>query len=175
MSSLEHHNTMSFNQNDRSKKFAEEVKTIVESAKEPTYKAIAEKLKWNNNALHLVIKGERNVPNDVYRRYTEIYNIKDENEDYKDLYIEQLKEMNTLLKKRVTDLERVFSQLTAIEKTIAEVRTDMGMMAALQRGYQEYWAEHYHPKNVSPAEVVKTIRSKAFSSLQKIQKEGIQI
>jgi hypothetical protein len=94
---------------------------------------------------------------------------------YKDLYIAQLKEHNDFLKKRVADLESVRDQLTAIEKTIYEVRTDMGVISALQQGYQEYWAEHYPPKNVKPADVQRMIHTKAALRLAKIQKEGIHL
>jgi transcriptional regulator with XRE-family HTH domain len=94
---------------------------------------------------------------------------------YKDLYIAQLKEHNDFLKKRVSDLEAVRDQLTAIERTLSEVRTDMGVISALQQGYQEYWAEYYPPKNVKPAEVQRMIHTKAALRLAKIQKEGIHL
>jgi hypothetical protein len=94
---------------------------------------------------------------------------------YKDLYIAQLKEHNDFLKKRVADLEAVRDQLTAIERTLSEVRTDMGVISALQQGYQEYWAEYYPPKNVKPADVQRMIHTKAALRLAKIQKEGIHL
>lgn len=177
MISLGVYNGMSFKQNDRSKEFVEKVKSLVESAEEPTFKAIADKLKWNSNALHLVIKGQRNVPADVYKKYTEIYKIgvsgeTSNNVDFQDKYIALLEKRNHELEEaRKTLLEKVSS----IEQTLIQMRTDMGVMAALQKGYQEYWAEYYPPKNSKPDEALKRIHSKALSSLKKIQQEGIRL
>jgi phage shock protein A len=95
--------------------------------------------------------------------------------DWRDEHIALLKDQNQFLRERINELQRKLDELTAIEKTLNEVRNDMGVMAALQKGYQEYWAEHYPPKNVKPENVIKEIHNRAFSSLEKIQKEGIQL
>lgn len=65
---------MDFKQNDKTKRFVDAVKTLVNSGSAATYKEIAEKIGWHNNAMSLVVNGYRNVPPEIYKNFTKEYN-----------------------------------------------------------------------------------------------------
>ena len=48
---------------------------LVESGEVKNKLAIVEALDWDNTMLSNVIAGRRNVPPDIYKKFTEIYNI----------------------------------------------------------------------------------------------------
>lgn len=64
---------MDFKQNDISKKFIREAEELVNAGIEPTFKAIADKLKWHNNSLSLVVNGKRNIPPGIYKKFADLY------------------------------------------------------------------------------------------------------
>jgi hypothetical protein len=64
---------MAFSQNALSKKFVEEVKSLVKSGKAGKAKDIAAKLDYNYSALIQILGANRNVPDHVYQKFTETY------------------------------------------------------------------------------------------------------
>jgi predicted DNA-binding transcriptional regulator len=165
---------MGFTLDSRTKNFIREVNNLVEKGVVKNYAEVIKEIGYNKTAMSSVMNGKLNIPTHIYAKFKDVYKESFPG-DYRDEHIALLKDQNQFLKERINELQRKLDELTAIEKTLNEVRNDMGVMAALQKGYQEYWAEHYPPKNVKPENVIKEIHNRAFSSLEKIQKEGIQL
>lgn len=83
------------------KHFIKEVKTLVETGVVKNYAEIADGMEWSRTSLSGVLKGIRDVPLAVYKKFTELYKIvpiEPENaqespkKDYTDEYIALLKE-----------------------------------------------------------------------------------
>jgi small-conductance mechanosensitive channel len=119
-----------FEQNQRSKEFAKEVTELVEGGLEPSYKVVADKLHWHENALSLVRKGQRNVPPEVYKKYTEVYKTQNPDpggeQDFEKLYIAQLRRSNELLEQLLKEKEAATRRL---EANLAQMKTDMELLA----------------------------------------------
>lgn len=64
---------MTLDISDKTKKFTEEVKRLVESGIVKSYAQVATDINWNRTALSQVLAGQRNVPATVYRKFTEVY------------------------------------------------------------------------------------------------------
>lgn len=72
---------MAFNPNDKTKKFVRQAKSLVEGGKVSSYVDLADNIDWDRTALSNVINGRRNIPPEVYLRFTNLYKpaeIKDE-------------------------------------------------------------------------------------------------
>lgn len=63
------------NQSNKSKKFIKAVETLIDNGEVKNKLEIVNKLKWNDTAMSNVLAGRRNVPSDVYRNFTNIYQI----------------------------------------------------------------------------------------------------
>jgi flagellar biosynthesis chaperone FliJ len=125
---------MSFHQDHRTLEFVKHIKKLVESAEEPTYKEIAKKLKWNNTALYLVMKGSRNVPNDVYKLYTEIYkseNLEPDSVDYRNKYIslleKQIEEKNQTIEEQKAQLQNMQMRFARLEVNLGKLLQSAGV------------------------------------------------
>ena len=66
---------MPFTQSDKTKKFVEEVKALVDSGLAKNYAVIIQALEWDKTTFSNVLNGRKNVPNDIYRKFTEVYQI----------------------------------------------------------------------------------------------------
>jgi hypothetical protein len=75
-------------QTENSKKFINAVETLVESGEVKNKLAIVKALDWDNTMLSNVLAGRRNVPPDIYKKFTNLYNI--EITDPESLSIENL-------------------------------------------------------------------------------------
>jgi hypothetical protein len=75
-------------QTENSKKFINAVETLVESGEVKNKLAIVKALNWDNTMLSNVLAGRRNVPPDIYKKFTNLYNI--EITDPESLSIENL-------------------------------------------------------------------------------------
>jgi transcriptional regulator with XRE-family HTH domain len=96
--------------------------------------------------------------------------------DFQAKYLKLMEEKVAYLEKRVGDLEgKVFPQLTEVVQTLAVIRKDMEVMAALQQGYQNYWATHYPPQGATPQQARSGVRKETAKALEKIQKDGIHL
>lgn len=167
------------NLDHKTKDFLKKIDLLIAKGEIKNHAEVVTTLNWNKSVMSSVKNGSLTVPQHIYNKFKEVYsdqiaalvetkNPNQDDQDYKDKYI-------ALLEQRIKYLEMTSERFTVIEKVLSEVRVDMGIMAAMQKGYQEYWAEHYPPKGVKSAEVLKNIHSKALSSLQKIEKEGIRL
>lgn len=73
---------MPFTPDDKTKKFVRWVKALINSGKVPSYQDVADNIDWDRTALSNVVNGRRNVPPEVYLKFTKVYKpseIKDEN------------------------------------------------------------------------------------------------
>jgi transcriptional regulator with XRE-family HTH domain len=132
---------MPIDQNDMTKIFVESVKNLVDSGEIKTYKEIADKIGLHRNALHLILKGERNVPPPQFKKFNEIYItqqnaprqevIGDAPLDYKEKYI-------ALLEKTLAEQE---VNKKALERELAEMRKEFNefrkLMLSNLKEYQE--------------------------------------
>jgi predicted ribosome quality control (RQC) complex YloA/Tae2 family protein len=146
---------MNFKQDDKTKKFVEQVKTLVNKGIEPTYKTIAERIGWHSNSLSVAIKGGRNVPYEVYKKFLEIYKEESEAEetDWRDEQISLLKEQNLFLREQVQDLrERMDARTAQLQSQLEQVarniekshRTTSIVLAYAQTLYkasQNHWSK----------------------------------
>lgn len=121
------------------KTFKKQVENLLISGKAASYVEIANRIDWNKASMSSVIKGRRNVPIDVYRRFTEEYeqiqpeppSSQDEAENalireqfLKNDLIEALKESNKLLK------EALDSNIS-LKKLHKDVLTNSEMLGAV--------------------------------------------
>jgi transcriptional regulator with XRE-family HTH domain len=126
---------MDMTQDSKTKNFIKEAKHLVESGKEPSYKAIADKIGWHNNSLSLALKGKRNVPFDIYKKFAEIYKLDApenkktttvEDDSFKDKYIELLEKNQKLEEK-----------LDSLQSSLKEIPYNMNLLTDLIRQGQE--------------------------------------
>jgi gas vesicle protein len=155
---------MDFIQDDKTKKFVAQVKNLVNEGVEPTYKTVAEKIGWHSNSLSVTMKGGRNVPYEVYKKFLEIYKQEepDGNQDWRDNKISFLQEQNQYLKEQVSELkERIDSRTLQLHNQIEKLSRSLAVhdqTAKLSLAYcktlylrmQEHFArvEGAHPKEV---------------------------
>lgn len=171
-------------QDHKTKDFLRKIDLLIERGVVKNHAEVVVTLNWNKSVMSSVKTGQLLVPQHIYNKFKEVYAEQlnsiapkpvlnnNADEDFQTKYIALLEKRNHELEEaRKTLLEKVSS----IEQTLIQMRTDMGVMAALQKGYQEYWAEYYPPKNSKPDEALKRIHSKALLSLKKIQQEGIRL
>lgn len=94
-------------QSGKTKKFIETVSFLLENERADSLAAIADMIGYNATSMTNVMKGRRNIPNDVYRRFTEAYgeHIPLEPADTKDEIIALLKKNNQLLEDRISSAE----------------------------------------------------------------------
>lgn len=86
--------------------------------------------------------------------------------------LDHISEANRALARIVEENQKaILEQVTTNTTHLIETKTDVGIVAAMQNAYHEYWAEHVPPKNQTPKQVMREIHNKAFASLEK-QKKG---
>ena len=64
---------MAFKQNDKTIKFIKQVKSLTESGMVKNDATIVAALDWDKTTFSNVKNGRKNVPNDVYKKFTEVY------------------------------------------------------------------------------------------------------
>lgn len=117
---------MAFLQNEKTQKFTAQVKKLEETGVVRSFKEIADAIDYNNTALSQVLSGTRNVPNDVFARFTERYNTEvgeftttKNADDYKDITIEALRSQITLLERQVQYMEEQIGELKSRNQGLA--------------------------------------------------------
>lgn len=66
-------------QTDRTKKFIEGVKALVSSGFVKNHAEIITALEWTKASFSNVMNARRNIPADIYKKFSEVYNIEDTN------------------------------------------------------------------------------------------------
>jgi hypothetical protein len=167
----------------KTKDFLQKIDLLIERGMIKNHQEVVTTLNWNKSVMSSVRNGAMAVPQHIYNKFRDTYGDLIGNlaapvtpsDSYKDKYIAMMEDKIGYLQKRVTDLEIVFEKLTGVEKTLSEIRTDMYVIAAFQKGYQDYWCEHFPPKGVTPQQARKEVGNKASSTLKKILAEGIHL
>ena len=131
-------NQMDITQDNKTKILLKEAKRLVDNGFEPSYKAIADKIGWHNNSLSLAIKGKRNVPFDIYKKFAEIYKLDspenkktttNEDDSFKDKYIslleDSLKENKATLEEVKKSLAQMPHDMIALTTKIMEVQNQL--------------------------------------------------
>lgn len=97
---------MSFEQNDKTRNFIETVKKLIESGEVRNQATIVDALKWDKTLMSNVMNGRKNVPNDVYRKFTELFQVTTPptDADFRDKYI-------SMLEQQVKDRDRQLAEL----------------------------------------------------------------
>lgn len=62
-------------QSDKTKKFISSVKSLIDSGEVKNYAAIINELGWDKTMFSSVINGRKNVPNEIYKKFTEVYHV----------------------------------------------------------------------------------------------------
>lgn len=118
-------------QSEKTIAFINAVNRVLESGKfETTYKSIAERIGYDQTSLSGVMKGRRDVPDAVYKRFMEVYNSIIEINNPVNLAIE-----NGLVNRAMnTVILRVLAELLAGQqsKSVAAVLTDLESAVALE-------------------------------------------
>lgn len=66
---------MPFEPNDKTRKFIRQARTLVDSGQVGGYKEIADAIDWDRTAVSNVINGRRNIPPEVFKRFTDVYKL----------------------------------------------------------------------------------------------------
>lgn len=66
-------------QSEKTKSFIREVNNLVELGEVKDYATIVRALDWDETLMSNVRNGRRNVPPDIYKKFTKIYNIEETN------------------------------------------------------------------------------------------------
>jgi hypothetical protein len=116
---------------DNTKTFIKFVNSLMEKGEVSGFAEIADKLSWSRTSMTSVLKGRRNVPKDVYRRFTEVYKIDQAQEPPtdKDAIISLLRQNNKLLEDQVNlatgELRHIavmnFAMLKTMRKAVAQI------------------------------------------------------
>lgn len=159
-----------FNQDDKTKKFVEQVKTLVNKGIEPTYKAIAEKVGWHNNSLSVTMKGGRNVPFDVYKKFLEIYKLEEESlpendSDYKAKYVAMLERQVKEQARQLSELkDRMDSRTLQITDQTEKIQANLATMLLNQKSLLSYartlYAAMIEHRAALEEDNLKTVKSK---------------
>lgn len=137
---------MSFSQNERTRFFVSEVNKLLDTGKVARRKDIAATLEWNENALSQVMGGYRNVPTEVYNKFTESYKvappIKAEPVDNNTELITILKDQVQLLKKTLSDKEQRIEELTAQAASSKKLEAYLQSLLSLANTQLDVLLEH---------------------------------
>lgn len=168
---------MPFSQNEKSKKFVKQVKSLIDTGAVSSLTEISEAVEWNRTALSQVLNGSRNVPNDVYARFTNRYNeTPSDVADYKEEQIAFLKEQNQFYKEQISLLTEKLKTIDKIMASLNEIAENQFLFGATQQGWQEWWSEHLPMKPKVPPHVIKeTINKKAASLLRSYEEKGKEV
>lgn len=186
---------MPFAQDTKTKNFLSEANSLIDKGIEGSYKAIAEKLGWADNAFFLVRKGQRNVPADIYKKFKETYNITTHHEPQKapaseapglkeeliSLLKDQvglLKEQNQLLRSQLKGEAHWKEKTDLLAKRLDELLHNQLASEALSQAYQEYAIEALHQgqgKKVNGKHILAEIRRKAVEKLVTFSESGIEV
>ena len=161
---------MGFEQTEKTKLFIQAVNKLVETGEVKNRAAIIEALDWDTSLMSNVMNGRKNVPNDVYRKFSEVFPVTapvPTDADYRDKYIalleQQLRDQNGLiaeLKERmdartlqITDaIDKVYASLAALtldqKATLAYAKTLYAAMIE-HRSILEH-QEAAKPENLQP-------------------------
>lgn len=62
-------------QSDKTKEFVKAVKTLMDTGEVKNHAEIIKALDWDKSMFSQVVNGNKNVPNEKYRKFTEVYHI----------------------------------------------------------------------------------------------------
>lgn len=112
---------MPFTQNSLTKKFINDVKILIGSGKVASLKVLAKNLGANYSGLNQVVNGRRNVPADVYNKFTEMYNPKEVKVDVAGIEIAlQNQAMSRVMLRAMAELLSV-QRKEAVTKTLSDL------------------------------------------------------
>jgi plasmid maintenance system antidote protein VapI len=124
--------TPKFNQDEKTKQFIEQAKTLIIEGKAKNYAEIASKIDWPKSSLSDAINGRKNVPYEVLKRFSDYYGLS--TKDWRDEKIELLQQMNDMLKEQLEEKKALFRELDQVKQLINDFE---GRMAANLVEYQE--------------------------------------
>lgn len=184
-------NSMSFEPTATTKKFIRQVKTLLEKGEVKNQKEIIDSLKWDKTVFSNVMNGRKNIPNDVYRRFTEVYHLQGhvDKEDIREQQIELLRDQNQFLREQMADMSRridaslkmiennqltIMARLSLVEDGMRGAKNNQRVMYALQVEFQNYVLENGSWNN-QKGDARKIVSGKAAAYLKKLQQEDIQL
>lgn len=132
---------MSNTPNQVTKKFKEQVETLISEGVVANQQEIVNVLNWNKSQMSQAMRGAKNIPLAVYRKFTSHYRLTPSTEslvneqetsygsDFKDRYIASLEKQNKLLEEQVNsatgELRHIavmnFAMLKVMRKTVAQI------------------------------------------------------
>jgi len=62
-------------QSEKTKKFITHVNNLIDSGEIKNYAAIIKALNWDKTMFSSVMNGRKNVPNDIFKKFTEVYQL----------------------------------------------------------------------------------------------------
>lgn len=169
---------MQKDQDDLTKTFVESVKLLIRNGDVKTQKEIADRIGLHVNSMHLILKGERNVPPVRFRHFMEVYrNLlqKDstlvEEVDYRDRYIalleKNLEEMEDEKKALETGLNEIRSILTNIN--LGKLAQDTAIAKAYAKALWLVVIQHRQAlENKPPHEIVEDMDRILASELEEL-------
>lgn len=119
---------MPFEPNQKTRNFIKAVKSLVESGKVSGYITIADAIDWDRTAISNVINGRRNVPPEVYKRFTDVYSQKIEVESKDSFFAEIALQNNAILRVVLRAMAETLSKQRGepVAKTLTDLEAAVG-------------------------------------------------
>jgi hypothetical protein len=158
---------MPFEQSEKTKDFIESVKRLIDSGEVKNQAAIVETLSWDKTLMSNVMNGRKNVPNDVYRKFAEVYPVAapQTDADYRDKYI-------ALLEARVKELEAGQATSKGIADRLENIHYDQKYMFSLLVSFQKYWLQMEQKEPAQFRKVLGSIQKTALEDQQTFSQQG---
>jgi hypothetical protein len=173
---------MLLEQTENTKKFIVMVKALLDKGTIRKMVDLVDALDWNNTMLSNVMNGRKNVPSDIYRKFTELYPPNTHELDYRDKYIAQLEQQVAQLEKQLAYNQDVLSgkidalskPVTGIEQVIDKAMKNQLLFHAVQAAFRDMILELAAKHTGGSLEDMNEILGhKAAAYLQKRKQEGI--
>lgn len=118
---------------------------------------------------------------EIYTKYLageplgEIKNPDHNDQDFKDRYIKLLEQTASDRQSYLEQVKENGRKIEELTKRLEILSNSILAVAAQGEGYQNYWAEHFPPKGLTPQQVMQGVRKKRREALEVFLKDGIVV
>lgn len=134
-------------QTETTLKFIKSVNSLIEKGCVASLAEVSDNLKWSRTSMTSVMKGRRNVPNAIYRLFTDVYKVTEENvpaikeDGYKEKYIALLEAraglgaepdimttIKQMMKEINTNSQNIKEVLAGVSSLVLQVQSARGVV-----------------------------------------------
>lgn len=165
---------MPFEQNEKTRNFIDTVKRLIESGEVKNQAAIVDALEWDKTLMSNVMNGRKNVPNDIYRKFTDVFQFEEvpTDADYRDRYIalleQQLRDQQVLIAELK---ERMDSRTLQIQDQITGLSSNLAAHDRIAKVCLAYCKLLLSEHEQAKAQKVKGPKETEKEALQRVQVE----